>query len=233
MPKPVVASGANAAQWCFAWVPKVKGRTRAAVLKDARWPPGAIITIGFLDGKPAVKERVAAAARGWLGPGRANLGFVFKARPDGCAIRISFKHPGSWSMIGTHCLGVPHDQATMNYGWLTPGSTDDEVERVVLHEFGHALGLIHEHQSPRGAIKWNRPVIYKELSGPPNRWSKATIDTNMFDTFPRKAVAATKLDPTSIMMYPFPARWTLDGSSTGLNSTLSPRDRKLIRAIYP
>ena len=25
----------------------------------------------------------------------------------------------------------------MNFGWLTPSSSDDELQRVVLHEFGH------------------------------------------------------------------------------------------------
>ena len=47
----------------------------------------------------------------------------------------------------------------MNYGWLTPDSDDDELRRVVLHEFGHALGLIHEHQNPEGGIEWNEPAV--------------------------------------------------------------------------
>ena len=50
----------------------------------------------------------------------------------------------------------------MNYGWLTPESAQDEVRRVVLHEFGHALGLIHEHQNPKGGgIEWNRDAVQR------------------------------------------------------------------------
>ncbi|WP_437321271.1 matrixin family metalloprotease [Sorangium sp. So ce385] len=41
----------------------------------------------------------------------------------------------------------------MNFGWLTLESTQADVESVVLHEFGHALGLIHEHQHPENGIK--------------------------------------------------------------------------------
>lgn len=33
---------------------------------------------------------------------------------------------------------------------------------TVLHEFGHSLGLIHEHQSPfPGGFEWNREEVRK------------------------------------------------------------------------
>ena len=52
----------------------------------------------------------------------------------------------------------------MNYGWFDSETTDDEYRRVVLHEFGHALGLAHEHQSPGVAIPWNEQKVYDLLS---------------------------------------------------------------------
>ena len=72
----------------------------------------------------------------------------------------------------------------MNYGWLTPTSDDDELRRVVLHEFGHALGLIHEHQNPEGGIQWNEPAVKADLSGPPNNWDDETIRHNVLDHYP-------------------------------------------------
>ncbi len=31
---------------------------------------------------------------------------------------------------------------------------------TVLHEFGHSLGLIHEHQSPfKGGFEWNKDEV--------------------------------------------------------------------------
>jgi hypothetical protein len=38
----------------------------------------------------------------------------------------------------------------MNLGWLDAGFADATTKErgTILHEFGHALGLLHEHQSP-------------------------------------------------------------------------------------
>ena len=57
--------------------------------------------------------------------------------------------------------------------------TTTEYERVVVHEFGHALGAIHEHQNPKGGIEWNLPAVYKYFAGPPNFWSKEDVDVNV------------------------------------------------------
>lgn len=230
------APAADAHRWCFAWVPKIQKRTRAAMLNESKWPVGSVITVGFLDGPPALRKRVEAMAQLWTQPGLANLKFVFKKKAADCMIRISFKYDGSWSVIGTQCLSpqvVPAGEATMNYGWLTNASTDDEVREVVLHEFGHALGLLHEHQSPKATIKWNKPAVYKSLSGPPNNWDKATIDFNMFDREPASKVTATAFDTKSIMLYSFPKSWTTNGFASDPNDSLSATDKKLIRAIYP
>jgi len=117
----------------------------------------------------------------------------------------------------------------MNFGWLKPSSSDAEVQRVVLHEFGHALGLVHEHQLPAGGIQWNKPAVYADLEP---KWSREKIEKNLFATIAPEEAAMTNLDPTSIMMYPIKKSWTTNGFSTGLNATLSPIDIALIRNMY-
>jgi hypothetical protein len=121
----------------------------------------------------------------------------------------------------------------MNYGWIDADSPDDEVQRVVLHEFGHALGLIHEHQNPEGGIDWNEPAVIADLSKPPNSWTEEQIRHNVLDHYPRDAVTSTTVDRLSIMMYPIPAAWTNDGFSADLNSDLSEKDVEFIRTVYP
>lgn len=206
---------------------------KAAVLNDYKWPVGSTIKVKFVGGSTALQQKVRAVAERWTGPGVANLKLNFV--PSGDAdIRVAFQQgDGSWSYIGTYCKNIPQNQATMNYGWLTDGSSEDELQRVVLHEFGHALGLIHEHQNPKNAIKWNQPAVIQDLSGPPNNWDLETIQRNMFDKYDPKKVTATAVDGDSIMIYPIPKSWTLDGFSADLNADLSTNDKKLIHRVYP
>jgi hypothetical protein len=222
-------------KWCFAWYkadPPKTGETKAALEKSSKWSKGVTIGIAFLDGTAAQKALVRKYAAEWT-DNLANLKFSFDVAPASSDIRISFQYEGSWSVIGTTCKNVPKNEATMNFGWLTPGVSEAEAKQVILHEFGHALGLIHEHQNPNQAIDWNKPAVIADLSGPPNNWDDATIQHNMFDFYPPNEVASTKLDSTSIMMYRIPKAWTNDGTSSEFNSELSATDKKFIRKQYP
>jgi serralysin len=204
---------------------------KAAVLKAAKWQPGDVITIRFLGGDPGLKQRVQSVASEWMQFANLQLDFRNSGPTD---IRIAFlAGKGSWSYLGTVCRQISEPQPTMNYGWLTPQSSDSELRRVVLHEFGHALGLIHEHQNPKGGIEWNKPAVIHDLSGPPNNWNATTIENNMFHHYPVTELIPTDVDPKSIMMYPIPKAWTLDGFSADLNGELSDVDKNLIRSVYP
>ena len=204
--------------------PPANGRTRAALQISKRWPVGSTVRVRFLGGTPDQQASVRQFAPEWTR--YANLRLEFTTSPQ-AEVRISFADDGSWSYIGTDCLGFPSNRATMNYGWLDQG--------VVLHEFGHALGLIHEHQNPVGGIQWNKPVVYHDLGGPPNNWPPETVDNNMFQTYAVDQINGTTLDPKSIMLYSFPATWTLTGFSTVENKVLSGVDKEFIssRGAYP
>jgi serralysin len=232
----MTAETENTNQWCFAWfAPQVSdsGKNRAALVKGSKWKPGDLITVSFLDGDQGVQEKVKHVASQWAAPGLANLMLEFMKNTN-THIRISFKYSGSWSVIGTTCKRITDlTQPTMNFGWLDTNSTDEEVERVVLHEFGHALGLIHEHQNPGTVIHWNKPNVIRDLSGPPNNWPLNVIEQNMFEPYSKAETNFTKVDPKSIMMYPIPKSWTTNGFSAGLNDSLSTTDRKFIHQQYP
>lgn len=224
----------NARHYCYALgAPESPGRTRAALLNEFKWTGGTQIRVRFLEGDASLQQRVREVAEEWVAPGMANLGLHFVDDVD-ADLRIAFMPgDGSWSYLGTVAQQIPTSDPTMNYGWLTPDSPDDELRRVVLHEFGHALGLIHEHQNPTDPISWNRAAVIADLSGPPNNWDEATIENNIFKRYEPGEVDSTSVDPESIMMYPIPASWTTDGFSVGLNEKLSTTDVEFISGAYP
>jgi len=204
-----------------------------------QWQKGQTLRVTFLDGSPTQRQRVQAHAIEWLD--FANLKFSFKQASQ-AEIRISFKaDPGSWSAVGTDCLATdafPKDEPTMNFGWLEDDTDDEEYRRVVVHEFGHAIGAVHEHQVPKGGIKWNLPAVYAYFSGPPNNWSKEDIDFNVVQKYSLNQLNGTNFDKTSIMLYRFPGQFILSPKSlaqtgTNENTELSKSDKAFVKKMYP
>jgi hypothetical protein len=201
-----------------------------AALTGKLWKPGRELRVRFLDGDPRVQQRLQPFVHEWSK--HCDIKFVFGDDPN-AEIRISFKDKGSWSYIGTDCLSIPKNRATMNYGWLTPTAPDEEYSRVVIHEFGHALGCIHEHQNPSTAIPWDKPKVYAYYAGPPNNWTKDQVDINLFQTYSRDITQYSQFDPKSIMLYPIPNDFTIGDFEVGWNRVLSDVDKEFIGILYP
>ena len=201
-----------------------------AALTGKLWQPGRTLRVHFMDGDAAVQQRIPQYAEVWSR--YAHLHLDFAQDPD-AEIRISFTSPGSWSYIGVDALTVPKSRPTMNFGWLTPSTSDEEYSRVVTHEFGHALGCIHEHQNPTAGIPWNKPAVYEYYAGPPNYWTKQQVNTNLFERYSEDLTQFSQFDPASVMLYPIPNALTVGDFETGWNDTLSPVDKQYIAALYP
>ena len=204
---------------------------RATEVGEKLWKIGATVRIKFLDGYPSIHEKVKRIAQDWVKD--ANIKFEFTQAAD-AEIRISFKDWGSWSYRGTDCLGIPIDQPSMNFGWLDEQTDDEELRAVVLRQFGHALGLINEHQNPRADIPWNKSAVYAALSGPPNHWDKNRIEQHWFTKYTYEEVPEYRdFDPKSIMMLPIPNEWTIGNFEVERPKDLSASDKLLISKLYP
>ena len=188
------------------------------------WPAGATLRIRFLDGSAKQRDEVRKVAVEWTK--YANLRFEFVTAGE-AEIRIAFKpDDGAWSYVGTDALSIPKSEPTMNLGWVE--------KETVLAQFGHALGLIKEHQNPKANIPWNKKIVYKEMTAAPNFWSKETVDANIFAKYPAEHLPGgyRDFDPDSIMAYYFPQEWT-GGLSMGGTKVLSKSDKALIAKLYP
>jgi hypothetical protein len=199
----------------------------------------------------AIADNVIKVASTWSQYG--NLYFRRTYSWNEGDIRISFQEDGSYSRgLGTQVKRIPANEHTMNFaldGFLAEPSWSTAT---ILHEFGHAIGLAHEHNSPRVAYTWNEAAVIADLKRTQG-WSEASIRHNVLDSLlksaPLSAFFTTQFDPKSIMIYTIPKKWVSaadvadpnrcpDAASTrsycvGSNTELSNLDKQGIAQFYP
>lgn len=201
------------------------GRIRAISPIGRAWLNGSTLRVRFIGGTEAQRAKVKLQASWWSDV--ANIKFDYSQSPQ-AEIRIAFNPAdGAWSYIGTDCRSIPSDQPTMNLAFDDGGT--------YAHEIGHCLAMLHEHQSPEGGLQWNEAQVIKDLEGPPNFWSVETIRHNIFDKYNVSQINSSAFDPASIMLYSFPASWTLNGFSSKPNNVLSAMDKAFVGSakMYP
>ncbi len=240
-------------------------KLKAAFKVSAIWPTGSIIRISFMDGSSKQRNWVQKVVTDVLAPLCSALTFQWNVPLSQSDIRISFSLMGqAWSYVGTECLTIPRSEITMNLGWIDDDQQYDSepfknTGQVVIHEFCHALGMIHEHQNPKNnQIVWNKPVVYAELKRT-NGWDKKQVDVNIFQKYGDKDVCeiakarepyegrdvdiegycrgdqinGSEYDIHSIMHYWYPPSWVLAGSiDLPVNTKLSSLDKEWIAKYY-
>lgn len=205
---------------------------RLFILTAKKWPKRNL-RVGFLEGTSEQKELVQQYAIEWTN--HANLSFDFSDTNSPADIRITFnENLGSWSYIGVDSLAQEINQPTMNLGWIIPSESELTKKNTIIHEFGHAIGSLHEHQHPLAGIDWNKPQVYEDMAQPPNEWPPEVVDHNLFERYDANITAYSKFDPKSVMIYPIPEQWTNDGTSYGFDKDgLSETDKFFIKEMYP
>lgn len=203
--------------------PTGKKVQRAVGAKGKFWPVGSVLKIGFIGGTPAQISAVKQYAPEWTK--HANLKFEFPVAGP-YDLRVSFNTGGgAWSYVGTDNKGIAQSSPTMNLGWIG--------RDVICHEFGHAIGLFHEHQNPSGGICWNESNVIRDLSGPPNNWTESMIRHNVLNKLNPNDVLTTAWDKLSIMHYSIPGSWVCNGVSIPGGTVISSTDAAFVKSVYP
>jgi hypothetical protein len=207
-----------------------------------KWMPGKVIRVKFLDGSTYVQNKVKTYAKQWENYGNFSFSFVSTGKAE---IRVSFTHQrgASWSLVGKMSENYSVDRngrtyqssegVSMNLGWFDEKTPESDFKRTTLHEFGHALGLLHEHKHADRPFQWNVPVVmnyYMNQMG----WSREQVYAQVIDRYGKDSEYSNRAyDPYSIMHYPISKEFTTNGYSVGYNSDLSSADRAIIAEMYP
>jgi Astacin (Peptidase family M12A) len=215
------------------------------------------ITVCFWNGSKATQDLVMKLANEWTQYGA----ITFSAKTNGsynvcqgassANIRVSLddgdtrdlyvnqedNRKGNWSYLGNVDLSTY--LVTLNLPDVVRLRTRDPgwTHHAIRHEFGHALGLEHEHQRAECAGWFNFDEIAKDTG-----WTVDYAKTQI-GTFPDSDLAGLGTvggyDKNSIMQYNFAKNWLL--TKPGETNPcirpdiedLSDKDKAGIRALYP
>ena len=237
----------------------------AATPIELLWPVGQVFQVWILNTADKSKftkhiEYVKEGVKEW--EKYANVSFTFpevwdKNSPPEVRLRFFKKglhivpedphhniRAGNWSYVGKTCELVVEDDIEPNF-WnpnmsLEPAELrryGEDFKATILHEFGHFLGFMHEHQRPDAQflINYNMAAVYSNYQG--MGWNKKKVDEQVlaFHYYKDKsAIAGTKFDTTSIMMYDLPPEILMDPTkAVPKNMRLSKLDKEFVAKIYP
>ncbi|WP_099168211.1 M12 family metallopeptidase [Pseudomonas sp. ICMP 8385] len=207
--------------------PGLNRNKRGVASPEKMWPQHSVLKISLLDMTDEQKAMIKDNINKWAP--HTNLYFKFIDSPNG-DIRIAADNNtnAGWSWQGTSAKKAPASEPTMSIGFATPSIyTAGKIQ----HEFGHALGLRHEHKHPDRQLDINKEKIYEDYKSRDK--TRRQADHDIIDPFHHNDVKVSAYDRASIMHYGYSKEVMNDGHAIFTNTQLSDGDKQFIRSLYP
>lgn len=198
------------------------------------------LNVFFMGGSATMQATVMKQVQKWTAA--CNINFVQTDRAADSHVRVNFTRGlGHFSHVGVECRSVPVNQQTMNLDMTEASMLGDYNMSVILHEFGHAIGLLHEHSSPASnlrfadmasLIRFFRGKFGEGLNNPAE--TQRLIEHNILKKYRDTEVKKfSQFDPDSIMIYALPPEVLAPGSGAmRANLSLSATDTDYARRLY-
>ena len=199
---------------------------------------GETITFCFENGSEEEQNLVRNCMCEWMQYANIKFNELKVSRRNNCSVRIKFDYSGTssggWSTKGSSYPGkyynnqVPKSQPTMTI-YSNRMKNSSEKRATVLHELGHVLGLLDEHFNRNSGLTWNAAKIKQDIGNAQYESLFGAQQQAIYNAISESG----QFDPSSIMMYPIPARWNNQGRTFSQNYSLSAKDIATIKSLYP
>lgn len=212
--------------------------------KDLIWRPRDVkknvdgvmhIAVGFVhDPGDGFKNRVIAGAQNWMASGtlKNKVKFIFDRPIEECEVRVASSASSGIAEVNISKLGRAAKKSGVSAS-LDPSRRATMIIHnmsSIEHEFGHVLGLGHEHTHPDILKQINMSKAIDLFAEPPNKWSSSRTRRNFSPT--PACFGDQDVNLASVMLYPLPSDITSIGVSLYGFSNIHERDRRCVESLY-
>jgi hypothetical protein len=188
---------------------------------------GSSLYITFINGSRSLHEKVMQIGNEWSK--YANIKFL--ERETGQSnIRIIFNDSGLLATaVGIINNQIPQDEPTC-YIDTSSFRTVSIFKSIVLHTFGHLIGLQHENVVPLNGRKWNDSALHRYSKT--HEWDESDLQRQIIEPYSTSVSNSLVADRRSVMYYTPEEDWVNEKVSP-LNDSLSIMDKTIAGLSYP
>lgn len=190
------------------------------------------LPVYFFEGSRTLQTKILKYANKW---GKsAGIKFSRTTSAANAFIRVALQPgQGYWSYLGTDCRLIPRQRQTMNLDSFTVDTSDSEFDRVVCHEFGHALGFPHEHLRAAEIRRMDPEKVIAHFMATQG-WSRQEVIAQVLIPIDERSLLyPTAADDMSIMCYHIEGSLCYDGQPIIGGDKINNLDAAYAGKIYP